>query len=85
VLALVNAAAPVAVIVTDIARPVGEVSATLTHPLFCIRARFRLTVDRSALSLAARVACLTGPAAVTSTVRISIWGRESPAVCSSCS
>jgi hypothetical protein len=73
VLALVNAATPVPVIVTDIARPVGEISATLTYPLFCIRARFRLTVDRSAISLVARAAGLTGPAAVISTVRISIW------------
>src|SRR5260370_16066448 len=70
VLALVNAATPVPVMVTDIARPVGEVSATVTHPLFCIRARFRLTVDRSAISLAARAASLTGPAAETRTARL---------------
>ena len=72
VLALVNAATPVSAMVTDIARPVGEVSTTVTQPLFCIRARFRLTVDRSSISLAARAAGLTGPVALISSVRISI-------------
>src|SRR5580698_1849538 len=54
----VNMATPVPVIVTDIARPAGEVSATVTQPFFCIRARFRLTVERSAISLVARAAGL---------------------------
>ena len=62
--ALVNAAAPALVIVTDIARPVAEVSVTATQPLSCMSARFRLTVDRSSISLAASAAGLTGPAAM---------------------
>jgi len=52
-LALVNADMPVSVMATDMARPVGEVLAVVTQPRSFIRARFRLTVDRSSISLAA--------------------------------
>jgi hypothetical protein len=69
VFALVNADMPVSVMLTDIARPVAEVSATATQPRFCIRARFRLMVDRSTISLAARAAGLT----VTSTTSPPAW------------
>ena len=47
---------PASEIVTDIARPVAEVSVTATQPLFCMSARFRLMVDRSSISLAASAA-----------------------------
>jgi hypothetical protein len=52
-LALVNADTPVSVMATDMARPVGEVLAVVTQPRSFIRARFRLTVDRSSISLPA--------------------------------
>ena len=78
-LAPVNADTPVPVMATDMARPVGEVLAVVTQPRSFIRARLRLTVDRSSISLPA-AAGLTGPAALIRTVRISIWRRESPAV-----
>jgi hypothetical protein len=45
---------PASVVMTGIARPVAEVSAAATQPLFCMRAGFRLMVDRSAIRLAAR-------------------------------
>ena len=83
--ALVNAVMPASVIVTDIARPVAEVSVTATQPLFCMSATFRLMVDRSSISLAASAAGLTGPAALMRLARTSIWGWVSPTVCSACS
>jgi hypothetical protein len=62
---------------TDIARPVAEVSAIATPALSCIRARLRLMVDRSSMSLPASAAGLTGPTTLMTVVRTSIWGSRS--------